>query len=174
VNTAVAPSEPPRVLDPERLGDHLDRLYRAALGLCGSHADAEDLVQETCLQVLRKPRRLRSDDDLGYLMSVLRHASYSRYRSEARRPPVYDLAEHEQIAEPRAVSHPQAVAEAREVIAAVSALPAPFREAVAAVDLAGLSYKEAARALGTREGTIMSRLFRGRARVTQSLRDHTS
>jgi len=169
VSTAVASSAAPRTLDPERLGEHLDRLYRAALGLCGSHADAEDLVQETCLQVLRRPRRLHSDEDLGYLLSVLRNACYSRYRAEARRPQVHDLAEHEEIPEPRPMSEPQAVAEAREVIAAVSALPAPYREAVAAVDLAGLSYREAARAVGTREGTIMSRLFRGRALAARSL-----
>ena len=78
--------DPLRPLDPARLGDHIDRLYRAALGLCGSHADAEDLVQETYVQVLRKPRLLRSDNDLGYLMRVLRNTYYSRYRSEARRP----------------------------------------------------------------------------------------
>ena len=48
-----------RELDPERLGDHIDRLYRAAWAMCGSREDAEDLVQETYAQVLRKPRRLR-------------------------------------------------------------------------------------------------------------------
>ena len=51
----------------------------------------------------------------------------------------------------------------------MAALPTPYREAVAAVDLAGLSYREAARALDTREGTIMSRLHRGRAQVANSL-----
>jgi branched-subunit amino acid aminotransferase/4-amino-4-deoxychorismate lyase len=62
-----------RELDPERLGDHIDRLYRAAWGLCGSREDAEDLVQETLALVLRKPRFLRSDDDVGYLLRVLRN-----------------------------------------------------------------------------------------------------
>jgi RNA polymerase sigma-70 factor, ECF subfamily len=55
------------------------------------------------------------------------------------------------------------------VLAAVAALPEPYREAVAAVDLAGLSYREAAKALDTREGTIMSRLHRGRAQVAKAL-----
>jgi RNA polymerase sigma-70 factor (ECF subfamily) len=158
----------PRTLDPERLGDHLDRLYRAALGLCGSHADAEDLVQETFVQVLRKPRLLRSDDDVGYLMRVLRNVFNSRYRADARRPRTSELDPGE-LAERRATAAPQAIAESREVLAAVAALPQPYREALAAVDLAGLSYKEAARALGTREGTIMSRLYRGRAQVAQAL-----
>ena len=37
----------PRELDPDRLPDHIDRLYRAASAMCGSRYDAEDLVQET-------------------------------------------------------------------------------------------------------------------------------
>ena len=55
MSAATATQAPLRELDPATLGDHLDRLYRAAVGLCGSPADAEDLVQETYLQVLRKP-----------------------------------------------------------------------------------------------------------------------
>jgi RNA polymerase sigma-70 factor, ECF subfamily len=156
-----------RPLDTARMADHVDRLYRAALGLCGSHADAEDLVQETYVLVLRKPRLLRSDDDLGYLMRVLRNTWFSRYRSAARRPRAVELDEHETLADPR--PGPDALAETSEVLAAVASLPEPYREAVAAVDLAGLSYKEAARALGTREGTIMSRLYRGRGQVADAL-----
>ena len=162
-------SSPRRELDPTRLGDHIDRLYRAALGLCGSHADAEDLVQETFVAVLRRPRLLRSDDDVGYLLRVLRNTFYSRYRAESRRPRFADLGEHEELAEPRPGLAPEAVMASREVLSAVAALPEPYREAVAAVDLAGLSYREAARALDTREGTIMSRLHRGRARVAKAL-----
>ena len=52
---------------------------------------------------------------------------------------------------------------------AVAELAEPYREAIAAVDLAGLTYKEAAKALGTREGTIMSRLHRGRGKVAERL-----
>lgn len=160
---------PGRELDPTRLGDHVDRLYRAAVGLCGSHADAEDLVQETFVAVLRRPRLLRSDDDIGYLLRVLRNTFYSRYRAESRRPRATDLGEYEELPEPRLGLAPEAMAASREVIAAVAALPEPYREAVAAVDLAGLSYREAAKALDTREGTIMSRLHRGRAQVAKAL-----
>jgi RNA polymerase sigma-70 factor, ECF subfamily len=160
---------PGRELDPTSLGDHLDRLYRAAVGLCGSHADAEDLVQETFVAVLRRPRLLRSDDDVGYLLRVLRNTFYSRYRAESRRPRATDLGEHAELPEARPGTAPEVMVASREVLAAVAALPEPYREAVAAVDLAGLSYREAARALETREGTIMSRLHRGRAQVAKSL-----
>src|SRR6188472_1753880 len=74
-----------RLLDPAGLGDHIDRLYRAAWALCGSREDAEDLVQETYAQVLRKRRFLRETDDLGYLLRVLRNTYVSRLRAAGRR-----------------------------------------------------------------------------------------
>jgi RNA polymerase sigma-70 factor (ECF subfamily) len=117
--------------------------------------------------VLRKPRLLRSDDDLGYLMRVLRNTFYSRHRAEGRRPRTTELPE--EMGAAGGGPAPEDVVASREVIAAVAALPEPFRETVAAVDLAGLSYKEAARALGTNQGTIMSRLYRGREQVAEAL-----
>ena len=74
-----------RTLDPTRLGSHLDRLYRAAWALCGSREDAEDLVQETYARVLAKPRLLRNEDDLGYLLRVLRNTFLNQKRTESRR-----------------------------------------------------------------------------------------
>src|SRR6186713_3009564 len=74
-----------RTLDPARLGDHLDRLFRAAWALCGSREDAEDLVQETYARVLAKPRLLRNEDDLGYLLRTLRNTFLTQKRNESRR-----------------------------------------------------------------------------------------
>ena len=119
--------------------------------------------------MLRKPRLLRSDDDLGYLMRVLRNTFYSRHRAEGRRPRTSELPDDLGPAEGRGGPAPEDVLASREVLAAVAALPEPFRETVAAVDLAGLSYKEAARALSTNKGTIMSRLYRGREQVADAL-----
>ena len=62
--------------------------------MCGSREDAEDLVQETYAKVLAKPRFLRNDDDLGYLLSVLRNTFASSYRTAARRPRTEALPEH--------------------------------------------------------------------------------
>src|SRR5215813_6137894 len=74
-----------RTLDPARVGDHLDRLFRAAWALCGSREDAEDLVQETYARVLSRPRLLRREDDLGYLLRALRNTFLNQRRAEGRR-----------------------------------------------------------------------------------------
>jgi RNA polymerase sigma-70 factor (ECF subfamily) len=57
---------------------------------------------------------------------------------------------------------------AREVLDAVAALPKGFREAVVLVDVHGYRTGEAARELGIAEGTLHSRLHRGRAQVARA------
>ena len=158
-----------RQLDPERLGDHLDRLYRAAWALCGSREDAEDLVQETYAAVLRKPRRLRSDDDLGYLLRVLRNTFFSDRRAAARRAPTMTLPDDLDLVEDRRAVRAESRLEASELFGAISALPNEFRDAVVAIDVLGLSYREAARVLDVREATITTRLHRGRQRLVREL-----
>jgi RNA polymerase sigma-70 factor, ECF subfamily len=158
-----------RELDPERLGDHLDRLYRAAWALCGSREDAEDLVQETCAHVLRKPRRLRSDDDLGYLLRVLRNTFFSGRRAAARRAQTTPLPDDLDLLEDRGAVRAESRVEAAELFAAISDLPGDFRDAVVAIDVIGLSYREAARTLDVREATITTRLHRGRERLVREL-----
>jgi RNA polymerase sigma-70 factor (ECF subfamily) len=158
-----------RSLDPARLGDHIDRLYRAAWALCGSREDAEDLVQETYARVLARPRLIRNEDDLGYLLRALRNTFLNQRRTESRRLRPGPLPEQlDLVADPRALQ-PQAALEAGEVYSAVAALPDDFRDVLVAVDIAGLSYKEAAKALRVREGTVMSRLYRARQQIVRSL-----
>jgi DNA-binding CsgD family transcriptional regulator len=70
-------------LDPQALGDHIDRLYGAARALCGSREEAEDLVRETFAYVLLTPRTLRADDDIGYR---LRNRFFSARRTASQRP----------------------------------------------------------------------------------------
>jgi RNA polymerase sigma-70 factor (ECF subfamily) len=70
------------------------------------------------------------------------------------------------MADPQAVL-PETALAAGEVYAAISALPEDFRDVLIAVDVVGLSYKETARALRTREGTVMSRLYRARRQVVR-------
>jgi RNA polymerase sigma-70 factor, ECF subfamily len=161
-----------RLLDPAALGDHVDRLYRAAWALCGSREDAEDLVQDTFARVLAKPRLLRNDDDLGYLLRVLRNTFVSRHRASSRRPQTAPMPEQFEPVDHNVGTRPEAAVSAREVFAHIAALPEAFRDALVAVDIVGLSYAEAARALGTREATITSRLYRARAQVARGMEPH--
>jgi RNA polymerase sigma-70 factor, ECF subfamily len=158
-----------RTLDPETLGDHLDRLFRAAWALCGSREDAEDLVQETYERVLRRPRLVRRDDDLGYLYRALHHTYFNARRAAARRPPAVAGLDQVATASARAETQPEQAAEINLVFAAVAGLPQPMREALVAVDVMGLSYAEAGKAIGVRENTIPSRLARARLRVAEVL-----
>lgn len=156
-----------RLLDPDSLGSHLDRLYRAAYGLCGSRQDAEDLVQDTYERVLRRPRFLRHDQDLAYLMRVMRNTWISSKRAK---PAVTVVPAGDEIDEIEASNDPIAERiEGAAVYEALLGLSDPLREALLAVDVVGLSYRQAAHALGTKEGTIMSRLHRGRAQIAERL-----
>jgi RNA polymerase sigma-70 factor (ECF subfamily) len=166
---AVSVSFSVRQLDPERLGDHFDRLYRAAWGLTGSREDAEDLVQETYAKVLRRPRMLHSDDDLGYLLRVMRNTYFSAQRAAGRRPRTDPLPDQLELIEDHAAPAPQQVLESHELYALIGELPEVFREALVAVDVLGLSYREAARALKTREATVTTRLYRARLRLAKAL-----
>jgi RNA polymerase sigma-70 factor, ECF subfamily len=104
--------------------------------------------------VLSRLRFLRNDDDLGYLLRTLRNTFLNQLRSERRRLRPGPLPEQvDLVADPQA-RQPEAALEAGELYAAVAALPDEFRDVLVAVDIAGLSYKEAARALRIREGTV--------------------
>ena len=159
----VAREARPHVLDPDSLSRHLDQLFRAAWALCGSRHDAEDLVQETFVNVLKRPRLLRNRDEIGYLLRALRNTYNSRYRSAADRP------RERQLLETDLLDRRDGEVNAREIMEAIASAPPHYRDAVIAMDLIGLSYREAAHALRTREATITTRLHRGRQYVARAL-----
>jgi RNA polymerase sigma-70 factor (ECF subfamily) len=167
--SAADPPAGPHRLDPERAGDHVDRLFRAAWAMSGRREDAEDLVQETYARVLAKPRWVRQGDDLGYLLRVLRNTHISRLRARARRPVEVALDATAEPGAPRGGWDPEAALDARALFEIIAQLPADFRDALVAVDVAGLSYREAGAALRVREATITTRLHRARARVAAEL-----
>jgi RNA polymerase sigma-70 factor, ECF subfamily len=152
-----------RLLDPGSLTRHTNRLYRAAWALCGSREDAEDLVQETFVRVLARPRMLRDEEaELAYLLRVLRNTFLTGRRDASRRPVTVATLEEVVATEPRPSLSPDKAREVGEVYEAIAELPEHFRSALVAVDLIGLSYREAAKSLEVREETITTRLFRAR------------
>jgi RNA polymerase sigma-70 factor, ECF subfamily len=159
-----------RTLDPETLGDHFDRLFRAAWALSGSREDAEDLVQDTYERVLRRPRLVNREDDLGYLYRTLRNTYFNSRRTASRRPRVTSDLEDVDPPATRSDSDPAIAYETNLVYEAVAALPEPMREVLIAVDVIGLSYAEAGKALKVHENTIPTRLARARLKVGEALR----
>jgi RNA polymerase sigma-70 factor (ECF subfamily) len=152
----------PSALDPNAAADHLPRLYGLARSLCGSGQLAEDVTQETYVRVLSRPRRLRGDGDYPYLARTLRNVLNDHWRSEQRRRTLVHAA-------PSRGSDPETAALAGQVYDAVADLPDALRKVVAAVDVAGLTYAQAAKTLEIPQGTVMSRLHRGRSRVAVAL-----
>jgi RNA polymerase sigma-70 factor (ECF subfamily) len=158
-----------RTLNPQSLPQHVDRLYRAAWALCGSREDAEDLVQETFARVLSRTRVLHGDDDLHYLMRVLRNTYFTSRRTAGRRPVTVATLEDVATADPRPTGRPEQALEMQELYATIASLPESFRLALVAVDVLGLSYREASRALRIREATLTTRLFRARRQLAKQL-----
>src|SRR6202046_4857843 len=158
-----------RTLDPQKLSQHVDRLYRAAWALCGSREDAEDLVQETFSRVLSRPRVLQGDDELYYLMRVLRNTFLTGLRTASRRPVTAAVLEDVVAADPKPTNRPEQAIEVQELYATIAELSEDFRLALVAVDVLGLSYREAARALQVGEATLTTRLFRARKLVARKL-----
>jgi RNA polymerase sigma-70 factor (ECF subfamily) len=156
-----------RTLDPQSLTQHVDRLYRAAWALCGSREDAEDLVQDTFARVLARPRLLRGEDDLAYLMRVLRNTFLTGRRTASRRPATVATLENVRASDTDPMGRPDEALEIREVYSAIAELPEHARMALVAVDVLGLSYREAAHALRVREATLTTRLFRARRQVSR-------
>ena len=149
-------------------------LLRVALSLTGNGADAEDLVQDTLIRAYRAADRFDGAYPRAWLLTILRHTHLNRAR--VRRPTLMQDGDSVESALER-VAPPAASAEEivlgatfdQAVAAALAELSENHRRVVELVDLQGLSYQEAADALGVPRGTVMSRLHRARARIRAAL-----
>ncbi|MGI8815699.1 MAG: RNA polymerase sigma factor [Pseudonocardia sp.] len=148
-------------------------LYRVALTLAGQPADAEDLVQDTLLRAYRAVDRFDGAHPRAWLLTILRNTH--RNRARLRLPLLLSQDQHAASVLDTAGAGPSAedlvvdgMFEA-VVARALAALPTIHRVVVQLVDVDGLSYADAAQALGVPRGTVMSRLHRARARIRHSL-----
>jgi RNA polymerase sigma-70 factor, ECF subfamily len=149
---------------------HLDALYRTALRLTGSRAEADDVVQDTFLRAFKSFDRFNPGTSCrAWLFTIMRNAFLNRLRAAGREVLEPDMDRHESE---RMSSATAAVASPEETLfqtvlhgdvdRALKELPLVFREAVILADLEGLSYREISEVLGCPIGTVMSRLSRGR------------
>lgn len=147
-------------------------LLRVARTLTRRPADAEDLVQDTLMRAYQAIDRFDGAHPRAWLLTILRNTHINRNRR--RRPELLDDpgTTLEQLASGD-VEGPEGLVVGSTfdavVTNALDALPDRYRHVVTLVDIHGLSYAEAAEALGVPEGTVMSRLHRARARMRHRL-----
>jgi RNA polymerase sigma-70 factor (ECF subfamily) len=102
-------------------------------------------------------------------MRVLRNTFAKLQGRRASRPAVPVPTEDLDWMQDAGADPTASLLESPAAFAAIAGLSDPLREAIVAVDVVGLPYRDAARALRVREGTIMSRLHRARERVAEAL-----
>jgi len=144
-----------------------DRLYRMAYSWTHDPALADDLVQQTCYQALRKQRHLRDIDAAdAWLFRILANCLADHHRARREVLGGDDLVMVEKWTPEHATQEDQI---ARRVRKAVGELPLAHRQVVTLVDLEGFSYSAVAQILDIPVGTVMSRLSRGRRALRDQL-----
>lgn len=134
-----------------------------------ANADADDAFQATFLILIRKARSLRSGQLGPWLYGVACRVAM-KARSRAARFAEFRAEVAEMIPDPTA---PVEVPDWLPILdAELAALPAKYRDALVLCELQGASRAEAAKALGVREGTLSSRLARGRELLRKRLLKH--
>lgn len=154
---------------------HLDALYSFALKLTHARDDAEDLVSDTLLRAFERWEQYRLGSNIrAWLFTILYHSFVSRKRRiDARevQPPddVDGWSGYEAVGEtdPEGRFYDSFLDE--EITRAIDALPREYREAVILSDIHDLRYAEIAEILDVPEGTVKSRLFRGRRILQKKL-----
>lgn len=153
---------------------HLDALYSFALRLTRNPHDAEDLVSEAMVRAFDRWEQYELGTNArAWLFTILYHAFVNRRRAERRevhfpededgRAPFEVVGE----ADPEGAFYDSFIDE--EVTRAIDALPEEYRSAVVLSDVHGLRYAEIAQVLGVPDGTVKSRLFRGRRMLQRKL-----
>jgi len=154
---------------------HLDALYSFALKLARSRDDAEDLVSDTLLRAFERWEQYRLGTNIrAWLFTILYHVFVSRKRRiDAREVQPSDDAEgwssFEAVGEldPEGRFYDSFLDD--EITRAIDSLPEEYRSAVILSDVHELRYAEIAQILGVPEGTVKSRLFRGRRILQKKL-----
>ncbi len=157
---------------------HLDALYSFALKLTRARDDAEDLVSDTMLRAFDRWEQYQLGTNVrAWLFTILYHTFVSRKRRiDAREVQLPDEADGWSAFEAVGESDPEGkfydsfIDE--EVTREVDRLPEDYRTAVVLSDIQGLRYAEIAEILGIPEGTVKSRLFRGRRILQKRLVDY--
>ena len=171
------------------IDENLDALFGVALRMTGKSADAEDLVAETVAKAWAAIQSLEDRSKARpWIFRILRNCYLSDYRKRAVRPTeaVYDeladgneegdvcpmlMNESEDFLRWWSTPEQEYFSDllGDQIMAAIRTLPEAFRTTILLVNVEGLTYDEAAEALGVPKGTIRSRMKRGRTLLQKAL-----
>jgi RNA polymerase sigma-70 factor (ECF subfamily) len=158
-----------------------DQLYRTALRMTRSVPETEDLLQETYLKAFRYYSGFEEGTNFkAWLFRIMKNNFINGYRKKKIRPQHVELDEHRDSGEKLWEAGSEVVQDGpetgvlseemdEEVARALNALPHDYKMAVLLVDIQGHSYKDVADLLAVPVGTVMSRLYRGRAKIERAL-----
>ena len=133
-------------------------VWRYVVHLVGDHGLAEDICQEVFLRVHRRLHTLRDPTRfVPWLLTTARNAAFDAARFRKRRP--LTLVDDQELWASREADDPHL---SLEMWDALARLDEPLRESLVLVGMIGLTYQEAAEAIGVPEGTVKSRTFRAR------------
>jgi RNA polymerase sigma-70 factor (ECF subfamily) len=150
--------------------EHHAALYRFALSMTRSEADASDIVQETFLRWAQRGHQLVDLSRVkSWLFTTLYRETTARRRRLVRFPhsPIDEVA-HEL---PEVPASAPSSADGHVVLEALARVDDTYRGAVALFYLEDYSYPEIAEILGIPLGTVKSRISRGIGQLQQLLRD---
>jgi RNA polymerase sigma-70 factor (ECF subfamily) len=139
----------------------LPEIHRTAVGLIGNRDEAEDLTQDVFLQAWKSYHRFEPGTNMrAWLHKILVYRASHFRRKFFRLNPFGNKDEEAQDipVEDRVPDH----LSDRQVMEALSKVPAPYRETLVLADVREFSYQEVAGMLGIPIGTVMSRLSRAR------------
>lgn len=149
---------------------HKDAVVNYLTRLTGNRDRAEDLAQETFLRLFRSAGSYSEQGLLrAYLFRIATNLVRSEERRERRLRLLLPFLGHRKHAEPTAPSGLLRQELHREVASAVAQLPLRYRVPLVLHEIEGWPYADIARELGCREGTVKSRIHRGRQHLKERL-----
>ena len=155
---------------------HWRRVFNVAYKFVGKHDQAEDLTQDIFLKVFKSLSTFdRRANFQTWLISVSRNLCIDHYRSVRKERQTIDRdVDANELSPIAAEPGPIATLEHRDRVTllreALAALPATLRMAVIMRDIQELSYQEIATRLDLPEGTVKSRINRGRTELARQVR----
>ena len=148
------------------IGQYAGSLYRVAYSVLRNSADAEDVVQEAFLRVLRHRLTLGEvRDHRVWLIRIVWNIVLDRKRRAKTRPETDDVAELARVLPSKGLSAEEIAAAAQHhahVLACVDRLPAKERQVLMLSAFEELTSVEISAVLGITESSVRSRLFRAR------------